>query len=89
MARETKNPPKGRPKKKPKGSGWRPRCPECNGSQFSVFPRVTPELSVEYLDNGDVIWKLEDHDTNDDDELVCSNCGRETTWAECDHRRGG
>lgn len=67
--------------------GWKPQCPECGGSHFTIQPAVLPELEVEYLDNGDVLWRLSDHVTDDGDQLTCANCGEQTTWPECDYRR--
>lgn len=86
--KKTKKTPTRKPAKKPKSNRFfTPRCPECGHSAFAVFPQVVPELAVTFFDNGDVNAKLEDYSQDEGDQLCCANCGRETTWAECDHRR--
>ena len=73
-------------KTKPK-SFWRPRCPECNGTDFMIVPARVPTLHRTYLDNGDVVMRVDDWCDDDGDALTCNNCGKETTWDQCDHRR--
>ncbi len=75
-------------KKAGRGATYRPRCPECGQSAFTLFPAVMPELHIEFLDNGDVVRRLEDSQEDDRDQLTCTNCGRACTWPQCDHRRG-